>query len=197
MLTPNMGNRPNLRRTWWAADTGCFSQPETFSLDRYLAFLDRYRDAWSTCLFATAPDRWGDGRATLAAALPALDGVRRRVPVSLVYQRGLERLPIPWDGFDVLFLGGPDRYRFSPRVWALAEEALSRGKRVHVGRVNSARRLIAVTHAGAHSADGTYLAFGPDTNLPKLRSWLNLLDIQPPLVPPPVIASELRVEVSA
>lgn len=29
---------------------------------------------------------------------------------------------------------------------------------------------------GCDSADGTYLAYGPDTNLPKLETWLRKLD---------------------
>lgn len=59
MLTPNMGNRPELPRhhTWWAADTGCYSRGEDFRLERYLRWLDTtMRPHRWDCLFATAPD---------------------------------------------------------------------------------------------------------------------------------------------
>ncbi|MGH3863561.1 hypothetical protein, partial [Actinokineospora sp.] len=49
--------------------------------------------------------------------------------------------------------------------------ALDRGKRVHMGRVNSGRRWTYAEHLGCHSADGTFLAFAPDTNLQRLRGW--------------------------
>jgi hypothetical protein len=42
-----------------------------------------------------------------------------------------------------------------------------------MGRLNSRRRLRHAAAIGCHSADGTYLAYGPDKNLPKLLGWLN------------------------
>ncbi|MET7951050.1 hypothetical protein [Micromonospora sp. NPDC005324] len=45
-----------------------------------------------------------------------------------------------------------------------------------MGRVNSLRRLRHATAIGCHSADGTYLAFGPDQNLPNLLSWLQTVN---------------------
>jgi hypothetical protein len=34
---------------------------------------------------------------------------------------------------------------------------------------------------GCHSVDGTYLTFGPDTNLPKLLGWLDDQEREPNL----------------
>ncbi|MFJ1961847.1 hypothetical protein [Streptomyces massasporeus] len=34
---------------------------------------------------------------------------------------------------------------------------------------------------GCTSCDGTYLAFGPDTNLPRLLAWMNELHTSPTL----------------
>lgn len=44
--------------------------------------------------------------------------------------------------------------------------------------VNSLRRLDLARDIGCHSADGTYLAFGPDQNLPKLLAWLRQVNGQ-------------------
>jgi hypothetical protein len=55
----------------------------------------------------------------------------------------------------------------------LANQALSHGKWVHMGRLNSGKRFkYARDEVGCHSADGTFLAFGPDTNLPRLLRWM-------------------------
>lgn len=45
-----------------------------------------------------------------------------------------------------------------------------------MGRVNSLRRLHYAVSIGCDSVDGTYLAHGPDTNLPRLLGWLRTLD---------------------
>ncbi len=45
-----------------------------------------------------------------------------------------------------------------------------------MGRVNSYRRLAYAQSIGCHSADGTYLKYGPDLNLPRLLRWLDLLN---------------------
>jgi hypothetical protein len=94
-------------------------------------------------------------------------------PVALVAQDGLEHQPVPWDDIDALFLGGTTTWKLSAAAADLTDEAHARGLHVHMGRINSRRRLRHAAAIGCHSADGTYLAYGPDKNLPKLLSWLN------------------------
>ena len=182
MLTPMMGNRPDLSPAVWAADTGCFAQPQAYSDGWYLDFLAALAPWRQGCLFATAPDVVGDAAATLARALPMLPRIRGAgYPAALVAQDGLERLPVPWDAFDVLFVGGTTRWKLSEAAYGLVAEARRRGKRTHLGRCNSLRRLRAAAQAGYDSADGTYLKFGPDRNLPRVRGWLDDLRRRPPL----------------
>lgn len=50
-----------------------------------------------------------------------------------------------------------------------------------MGRVNSLRRLRHAAAIGCDSADGTYLAFGPDRNLPRLLDWIGAVN-EPDLV---------------
>jgi hypothetical protein len=47
----------------------------------------------------------------------------------------------------------------------LGAETKRRGKWLHMGRVNSARRFAIAELMGCDSVDGTYLTYGPDTNL--------------------------------
>ncbi len=177
MLTPEIGNRPDLSSTPWAGDNGCFAHPERFDLDRYLAWLTARPAA--TCLFAVAPDVVGDAAATLERSAPVLPIIRSLgYRAALVAQDGLEALAIPWDTFDVLFIGGSTAWKLSPAAVELTREAKRRGKWVHVGRVNSYRRLRLFAEAGADSADGTFLAFGPDKNLPKVLRWLQRLETE-------------------
>jgi hypothetical protein len=44
-----------------------------------------------------------------------------------------------------------------------------------MGRVNSRRRLRIAQAFGCTTCDGTYLAYGADTNLPRLLAWMNKL----------------------
>jgi hypothetical protein len=125
------------------------------------------------CLFATAPDVLGDAVATLQRSARMLDLIRYAgFPAALVAQDGLEHLPVPWDDFDALFIGGSTAWKLGTAARTLAAEARRRGKWVHMGRVNSLRRLRYADAIGCDSADGTYLTYAPDANLPRLLGWL-------------------------
>jgi hypothetical protein len=95
------------------------------------------------------------------------------LPVALVAQDGLENLHIPWCSFDALFLGGSTAWKLGPAARDLTRQAKGRRKHVHMGRVNSLDRLRYAAAIGCDSADGTYVAHGPDVNLPKLLRWLD------------------------
>lgn len=179
MLTPMMGNAPDLSRIMWAADTGCFAAPERFRVTDYLVWLHARRRYASRCFFATAPDVVGDAGATLAKAQPILPLIRELgYRAALVAQDGLESLAVPWDTFDALFIGGTTAWKLSEPTYMLVAEAARRGKWTHQGRVNSLRRLRAAAVSGFDSADGTYVAFGPDVNVPKMLRWLDDLQRQ-------------------
>ncbi|MET8411728.1 hypothetical protein ABZV34_27145 [Streptomyces sp. NPDC005195] len=134
------------------------------------------------CLWAVAPDVPMDAAATLAESLPWLEEIRALgIPAAFAAQDGSEHGLVPWELVDVLFLAGSTEWKTSPVAHRLAREARGRGLRVHMGRVNSRRRLRLADAFGCTSADGTYLAFGPDTNLPRLLAWLDELHTAPAL----------------
>jgi len=180
ICTPAAGNVV-LPGVGWAADNGVFGG--TYPGDSaYLDWLGDRAAAADRCAFAVAPDVVCNAPATLERSAPLLPLIRAAgYPAALAAQNGLERLPVPWDEFDVLFLGGDTDWKLSPHARRLTADARAHGKRVHMGRVNSRRRLQAAAHMGCHSADGTKLAFGPDQNLPGLLGWLRELQDQPPL----------------
>lgn len=163
----------------WAADNGCFSKGDAFDLAGYLAYLRRIVDAGGTPIFATAPDVVGDYEATTRRSVPVLEQIREiGIPAAYVAQDGMELDldRVRWDLFDVLFVGGSTEWKLGEGARAVVAEAKRRGKHVHMGRVNSLKRLRYAQQIGCDTADGTFLAFGPVKNLPRLLSWLDTLE---------------------
>ncbi|NBE80331.1 hypothetical protein GVV04_04865 [Micromonospora sp. NEAU-HG-1] len=183
MTTPAQGNRIPPGATW-AADNGKFGKgwPGHARWYEWLAnTVDRYGP--DRCAWAVAPDVPFDAEGTLAESLPWLPRIRALgIPAAFAAQDGCEDGLIPWDDFDVLFLAGTTEWKVGDVARRLTREARERGKTIHMGRVNSAARLRLAADFGCESADGTYLAFGPDLNLGRLTGWLDDLDDRPTLL---------------
>jgi hypothetical protein len=144
--------------------------------------LKKHAPEAGSCVFATAPDVVGDAAATLARSVPWLPRIRALgYPAAFVAQDGQESLPVPWDEFDVLFVGGSTKWKLGAAARLLVGEAKRRGKHVHMGRVNSYRRFRYAEAIGCDSVDGTFLVFGPEVNLPRLQGWIHQLDSMPAL----------------
>jgi hypothetical protein len=169
IATPAAGNAI-LPGVSWCADNAVFADRYPGDSE-YLAWLAT-RPHRVNCRFAVAPDVVGDAEATYVRSLPMLRRIQGLVPVAYVGQNGATPDSLPWDQFDALFVGGDTAWKLGAEARALVSEARSRGKWAHMGRVNSAKRLRYAQFIGCDSADGTYLAHGPDANLPKLLQWL-------------------------
>ena len=89
-------------------------------------------------------------------------------PVALVAQDGLEELHIARPKVDALFIGGTTEWNLGEGARQIAAEAKRRGVWVHMGRVNSLRRMRYAESIGCDSADGTVLKHDP--NRP-VQSW--------------------------
>lgn len=141
----------------WAADNDCF---QGLDPEAYLAMLDALAGIPGRCLFVTVPDVVADARATanlFEVWWRAL--ARRDLPAALVAQDGLEDLQrwlaMTWPRIDALFIGGSTDWKLGPSAEVLVGEARARGKWVHMGRVNSARRIRYAASIGCDSVDGT------------------------------------------
>jgi hypothetical protein len=160
----------------WAADNGCFNPKASaaFTLAKYLRWLGGFRSIADRCAFATAPDVLSDAKATWERSAPTFDAIRAAgYKAALVAQNGIEDMSIEWDAFDAIFIGGDTTWKLSRHAQTVCAEAKRRGKWVHMGRVNSQKRLELAWDFGCDSVDGNYLGFGPDTNIPKLLRWLD------------------------
>jgi hypothetical protein len=74
-------------------------------------------------------------------------------------QDGLERLErwmsMAWPRIDALFIGGSTDWKLGPAARTLVREAKRRGLWVHMGRVNSLKRIAYAAEIGCDSIDGT------------------------------------------
>jgi hypothetical protein len=189
--TPDQNRRPP-GQVSWCADNGCFG--EHFTEAKWWRWLSRQNP--DGCIFATAPDvvhttdhgPVGDAAATLLRSPQWLPKIRALgFPAAYVAQDGWDGSVVPWDEFDVLFIGGSDDFKIggkpnirldgTAKVPAPSEvairEAQAHGKKVHVGRVNSLKRYRYFASLGVDSMDGTYLLKGHPlgANLDYLLTW--------------------------
>jgi hypothetical protein len=177
IVTPKQGNAvPD--QTLWCADNGCFSNGYPGD-DAWFQWLESLTWPRERCVFAVAPDVVGDAAATLDRSTPWLPKIREiGYKAAFVSQDGLQPDDVPWDEFDAMFVGGTDSWKLGLPALLISVEASRRGKWLHMGRVNSARRLQYAKWIGCDSADGTYLTFGPDVNLSKMLRWTRGVNLQ-------------------
>lgn len=141
----------------WLLDNGAFS--DNWQEAKWLAALELWQPYAATCIAAVCPDVVGDAAANLARfAQYALVIRGYGYPVAFVTQDGLTMDAVPWNDFDVLFVGGTDHHKLR-ESWPFIAAAKERGKWVHVGRVNSEARM--ELFQAADSCDGTMLAQEP------------------------------------
>lgn len=203
IITPAAGNAL-LDGPEWIADNGIYSNAYPGDT-AYLMWLQSKAYLRSRCRFAVAPDVVADHEATMDRSLPMLPRIRRVIGrVAVCAQNGATPYNLPWDDLDAVFLAGivecalcgyvptlaelpathcpsghlMTEWKVGDAAAAITREAKRLGKWVHMGRVNSEARLKRAIDMGVDSADGTYLAFGPDINLIRLLGWLNPSDFR-------------------
>lgn len=172
LVSPRSGNRilPGQR---WAADNDAFC---AWDEGRFVRMLCRV-EASPACLFVVAPDVPFNARATLERLDQWWWEIRGRgLPVAFAAQDGAEDLETPWDRLDALFLAGSTAWKLSRAAEDLAREAKARGRWVHMGRVNSRRRMRHAIEIGCDSIDGTGFSRFPDKYLTRALVWLRELE---------------------
>ena len=133
---------------------------DKFQVDSWKKVLELVIPYKETCLFIVIPDVIGNCRETLKQFSHYRNMVKD-LPVALVSQDGIreQENDIPWDDFDCLFIGGSDEHKLGKEGGWILQEAKRHGKWVHVGRVNSPKRILKFWQAD--SWDGTHLGFMP------------------------------------
>jgi len=170
----------------WAADNGCYAGFDPAGFGDYLGRIAHQ----PRCLFVCVPDCVGNALGTLWQFW----FWRSRVaaagqPLAFVGQDGAEDLHVPWGQFAVWFIGGSTAWKLSGASADLAREAKARGKYIHMGRVNSLRRLQAAYDMGCDSVDGSsYSRWAhrarlgrPDMSLARHLAFIEQLSHEPTL----------------
>lgn len=120
----------------YGLDNGCFGgELDRKTWDRLLEEAN-----FDAPIFACLPDVVGDARRTVEL-FRYFTRYTNGIPRALVLQNGIEHVDIPWDDVAAVFIGGDDAFKISPVAIRIAKVAKMLGKWVHVGRVNTARRL--------------------------------------------------------
>ena len=151
----------------WAADNDCWAHG--LDIDAYDAMLSALAGI-PGCLFVTVPDVVSDAAATARQWVRWQSAPRRRgLPLAFVAQDGcIEQHLVPYaHEFDCLFIGGSTQFKHADSTRELVRAAKRAGKWIHVGRVNSERRIRWAAGLGADSIDGSGWAVWRDTNLPR------------------------------
>lgn len=174
LITPARWTNPHCL---YACDNGVYSAwekgrywDETMHCD-YLTMLSRL-PADNPPLWVLLPDAVADWARTLEMAriyLPLLRGRGLRVALALqdgcLFAEAAEIEP------DVVFVAGSTDWKLA-NIAPVCAFFRPLGIGVHVGRVNTARRLRWCQQAGAESADGTTLNKFRDKNLPRIARTL-------------------------
>lgn len=120
--------------------------------------------------WAVVPDVVGDRDATLASWKkwqPILSELYPNLPLAMAVQDGMTPNDVP-DEADWIFVGGGDPWKMqSVPMWTESFPG-----RVHVGRVNTEKRLWECDRAGVSSCDGTGWFRGDKKQLEGLHRYL-------------------------
>jgi hypothetical protein len=167
----------------FAVDNECFTKPfDPLGMHELLKNSQPYHQK---CLFVVVPDiPWHNGQRVFDAqiTLEMFDEYANHValkgwPLAYVAQNGAESLPIPNEASTV-FIGGDIAWKESKAAISVIKRAQARGMWVHVGRVNSRRRIRHFQLAGVDSVDGTGIIYEPNKVIKQLTRWIG----QPPLI---------------
>jgi hypothetical protein len=162
----------------YALDNGAFScwhpQTNTFNAEKWATMEQAWREmvVWSQCApikprWAIVPDVPGQSAATLERwpiFAPTLRAAN--ILLALAVQDGMTPADVRQLAPDVVFVGGSTEWK-----WETAEMWCREFPRVHVGRVNSPRRLYELEAWGCESCDGTGWNRGDRKQTAGLEEW--------------------------
>lgn len=173
LLTPGKGMAMSMVRAGipFAADNGCFTR---FDKPAILRMLDVLQRTTSKPFFVAAPDVVADCAATMDRFKIWGPLIRSMgLSVALVGQDGLTPSLTPWRDLDGYFVGGSTEWKESRESRILVETAKEYGKHVHMGRVNSFRRIKLAVSWGCDSIDGTGFTWFSDQRIPFGIRWID------------------------
>jgi hypothetical protein len=177
LLTPRNRNRfDHLIENgyYWAVDNSAFSEWDEEAFCRLICKIARAGEY--CCAWIAAPDVVGDHKATLERWKfwgPAIRSCK--LAPAFVCQDGCTSKEIPYEA-PCVFLGGTTEWKMSKEARACVKAAHRADQFVHMGRVNSLKRLKVAYLWGCDSVDGSSLSRFPKTYIPKFLWWLQEME---------------------
>lgn len=171
-LTPRTGNsQKTLEKFIWAADNAAFSN---FNEERFIKMLEKIKG--SDCKFVACPDKVCDDVVTLKLFHVWQPIIKKyNLPVALVLQDGMIADGIPYNILDAIFIGGSTEFKLGEEVRKIVKKAKEMGKWIHMGRVNSNKRLRYAYEIGCDSVDGSGYSMFPDKKIPEALRFLETI----------------------
>lgn len=163
LISPRCGNQIDTTECdTWAMDNDAYL---AWDEGRFRKMLESYRGI-PGCRFVAVPDVIGDWGSTLRRFGAWVDLIRDLgYPVAVVLQDGANVASVPWSIIDAVFIGGSTEFKLGVVAEQIAEEASRLGKWVHMGRVNTLKRIRHAKEIGCDSIDGTGWSMFPDVYL--------------------------------
>lgn len=179
LVTPRrMIGKLRTEHACWAADNDCFNF-DNFEPEQFKKYCRRLITYPSSPLFVTVPDCVGNAEIThqlWKEWSPFMFDCG--LPLAYVAQDGLVELPN--ENFNTLFIGGTTEYKLGPNVRTLIRRAKDNGLWVHMGRVNSRKRMNYAFNLGVDSVDGTF-SRSPNHSMKHISNTLSIQQKQLPL----------------
>lgn len=172
LISPGGWRRPP---SWlsYSLDNGAFTawkNNKQWDEGAFMDLIERTR-GHQRPLWIAVPDVVADAQATKAlwpAWSQRIRAAAPHVPLAFVVQDGMSVADVP-EGAEVIFVGGSTEWKWSTLgMWTKAFP------RVHVGRVNTERRLWQCHEHGVESCDGTGWMRGDQEQIEGLRRYLRL-----------------------
>jgi hypothetical protein len=151
----------------WAIDNGAF---KGFDEEKFIKLVKKYIGHPTEPLFVAMPDVVADHRNTLSLFGTWHRHLASHYRRAFVLQDGItDWRQVPWDYCEAVFVGGSTEFKLSSTTKYLCQIARYMGKWVHMGRVNSFKRLQLAYEMGCLSVDGS----GFSRNRHDLRKYLD------------------------
>lgn len=122
----------------WLLENNAYA--DKFKEDLWLKIQEDYLPYQDKCIGVVVPDVVFDASATISRFHEYQGKILPGYNKAFVTQDGLTLEMVPWDEFEVLFIGGTTEHKME-RSMPFITEAQRRGKWVHVGRINSVKRI--------------------------------------------------------
>jgi hypothetical protein len=151
----------------YALDNGAFAAGDNWEEAPWFALLEWAKLSGQRPLWALVPDVVADRIRTLRKwNIYAPQLAKYNWPLAFAVQDGMRPADVP-DAADVIFVGGTTEWK-----WQTVKMWCEHFPHVHVGRVNTYRRLWECHDAGAKSCDGTGWTRGDQRQARGIRAYL-------------------------